>query len=202
MPVVYPSEIIEIVANWQLPNGSAGASVWHGRTSAPGDPALVDCQAAADWVTEWFDTGGTGDPGKGFFNENLTLVSATATARGLDPAFQATSVSGVSGTATGIAAPNESAIVSTHYTQFVGKSFRGRTYWPGYDPDTLGDDGLLNPTSLANWTDAIANFVLGFTTQAAENIDLCVWSRTLDQLNSIQSSVVRSTPHHISKRNS
>lgn len=199
--MAYTDQDVRITLNWELPNSEAAANVLHAHFDAT--PAIGDLEDLATTFETWWTNGLGGEPAfKTAFHANTTLVSIQVTQLVGAPPLEHVLAVGTAGDGIGDAPPNESAIVVTWYTGFPGKSFRGRSFFGGYDTDAmLGTDGLVIPSQVVQMqetTQALVDAVGALI----NDVRLAVNSRTLEVLTPITTTVARSVPHHQSRRNS
>lgn len=196
-----PNNFGRSTLNFSLCNGVPGAVVLHWFKSDLEDVSeltLTDMNAA---IESWWTDSLGGQVGRAFFNNNTTLENIVSTAFRQTPQLQDELIVGTAGTATGIALPAETAVVVSWYTNTAGRSYRGRTYWPGPDPDQLGNDGQLTAAFQTNWTATMEQLRQQIGGVDAGNVDFAIYSRKLDVMTQIQSKLVRRTLHHQSRRN-
>lgn len=190
-----------ITFNFTLPNSTPGTVVRH-FDAAGGAPVLADYQAMGQAVEDWWNTNpGAGPAALTQFHSNTTLESVTLTQMAGAAPLEYVHDIGTSGDGTGDAPPNESAIVTTWTSGIPGRSFRGRSYWPGYDLDILDGTGRLAGTTVANWNQIMNDLRDALNTAGATINGFAVYSRTLDQMTPITGVTTRNVPHHQTRRN-
>lgn len=199
----FPNNIARI--DWHFTNG-VGAHchvIQHARCEAgdydAGEVAIVGSFCRNAWDTVAFL--GTGIPAmKSQANLNTTLIDVTVTGLAAVTPPQHVEPVNVAGSQAGVALPPETALVVGWYTGMVGKSYRGRSYWPGLDFDQLENNGTLSAAALTAYTNMFNAYVdkMADTTPSA----LVVYSPTIPTSSLVTTAVVRDTPHHQRRRNS
>lgn len=186
--------------NFTCANGASAAVVQHFFETLNQDLTSQMLQDVAGTLEDWWTNSIGGQIGRAFFNQNTTLRSIVCTAFRQNPQLQEELIVGTAGTATGVSSPSEGAVVVSWYTAAAGRSYRGRSFWPGYDPDTLGNDGQLTAAQATSWTGTMNTLISQYELTAS--INMAVYSRKLDQMTEVLTPVVRRTIHHQSRRNS
>lgn len=89
---------------------------------------------------------------------SYTGVTATGLATDTSPQFSVNRDPVIAGGQAAIALPSQIAIVTTYYTALRGRSFRGRSFWPGV-PSTyqLANTNIITTTGQGNIVGAVAN---------------------------------------------
>lgn len=135
---------------------------------AEGAPELVDCVSNTYQVNQ-VQVRTLTDPPMGF---DLDTVQA--------------------GTQAGDALPPQIAPIISWRTQFVGRSYRGRSYMPPCS-ETYNVGGVVQTTMrtlLADYADAILSLT---DLPGGNTYELGIWSPTLNQFNAVTSYVVQPT---------
>lgn len=201
----YPGNTCRAVFQFLLPNGSHGYVTPHFRTFDGTDYDNAGLAALGAMLEDWWDNAdfqGEGNlvPMKNFFNENSSLEQIILTS--LDPTAPPQHVQpvGIAGLNTSAPLPNETALVVTLYTGLVGRSFRGRNFWPGLSTNLMQDNGTLLDLTVSGLQENFDALINGLATEA--NNVVAVHSTFLGQVNQVISCVVRDTLHHQRRRNS
>lgn len=186
---------------YSLPNGADGVNVWHfKKTAAFTDTTLGNLN---DAVKKFWTTGyGAGPTAwKTMHPTQVTLNDLRATTMELGNELQVTTAVNVAGTGTSPIA-TESATVVTWYTAGIGRSKRGRTYFP-CPPEALVDDtGQLAPANVTAAQAMIDKWLAGYAAETGmADVFHGVLSRTLDDTFAINVGLVRRALHHQSRRN-
>lgn len=201
--MAYPLNLAKIVLNWTLPNSLQAQNVLHAIRDDIANLSVGDCTTIGAEISDWYRNdnynGETNEGWKGWLIENCQLTTVVVSDSGPGPTVQATTAVNVAGENTGIPLPNESALVSTWYTDTPGRRGRGRTFWPGMTASSMSStDGTLDNTVLAGMQDSLDALHVGFHATAyrlavhsVANLD---WAR-------ITSVVARDTIHHQRRRN-
>lgn len=197
-----PSSIANLVRvqfEFDLSNGENGAVVQHCLLNLTPTQARLAALAAAieTWAT-------TGNPSSNLGlmetrNVNTELTGIRCTALGTGSDLEAFEASNTPGSNTGNPLPPESALVTTWYTGFVGRSNRGRSYWPGQDPDTLDTTGEVNATQVNGLVQTMQDLVNN--AYPAGDAAMHVYSRKNDTSRAVTAVAVRAVLHHIRGRN-
>jgi hypothetical protein len=153
----------------------------------------------ADWWSNDDYEGETNQAARASFSDDMILTSITVTALALATPAQFTQSVGVSGELAGAPLPNESALVTTLYTGIVGRSYRGRNFWPGVATASMQANGTLLDATTAQLQETFDALIVG--TKAASNSVMCVHSTTLGLATEVTSCVVRDVLHHQRRRN-
>src|ERR1700741_465485 len=201
--MAFPDEVARI--DWRFTNG-VGADVHvvqHARKDGGAAMTALECQVIADHCADSWNIpgylGGAVPAMKSQANNNTTLVEVAVT--GLAPVTppQAIVAVNVAGSQAGVALPPETALVVSFKTGVVGKSYRGRSFWPGLDPEQLENNGTLSGAALT----AYQNMFQAYVDVMITNTDsgLCIWSPTLGIGTSVLTALVRDTPHPQRRRN-
>lgn len=106
---------------------------------------------------------------------------------------------GVVGTNTSQTLPSSNAVVVTLRTAKAGRSFRGRTYIPGWSAFAVTATGAISSTA----REAAEDFITGLQAGVAAEIPgavLVVYSRTLDETNPVVSVQVRDDQWDVQRR--
>lgn len=167
-PVIVP-QCAQIVFKWVLDGGRSARNVLYGRYTG----AFAGTPAQALAISNALSTGAA------FTALRAVLASTTAfwgvSIRDVNTKFQPEIVptfSGINGTGTGAALPNEVAACVTVRTALAGKQNRGRVFLPGFESGQLAAGNIIGPAAVtainnwaATWTSAFAasgyTFVIG-----------------------------------------
>lgn len=144
-PQIIPNTV-EVVLNWELPNGKVVHNVLHGRV-AGGFSATA---GVAEAIRAAITSGGDWTGYAAQLNDGVSLlgVSLRDLRAANMPLVDSTGVA-AAGTATGDALPPEVALVVTLRTAFAGRGFRGRVYLPGFDTASLDPDGTATAGAIS-----------------------------------------------------
>lgn len=144
-PQIIPNTV-EVVLNWELPNGKVVHNVLHGRV-AGGFSATA---GVAEAIRAAITSGGDWTGYAAQLNDGVSLlgVSLRDLRAANMPLVDSTGVA-AAGTATGDALPSEVALVVTLRTAFAGRGFRGRVYLPGFDTASLDPDGTATAGAIS-----------------------------------------------------
>lgn len=187
-----------VTFNFTTPVGEEAAVVRHVHKTGGALNQADLITLGASFVSWWEDDDGPVARARVHFNNNLVLDDVTLTQMAGVPPLQVVTPSGLAGESALDAPPPESALVTTWYTGSPGRSFRGRSFWPSYATDAIGDNGTFLPASLAVIQDAFDRLL---AVGSPPGFEFVVYSRTLDVTTEITSVVLRSIPHHQSRRN-
>jgi hypothetical protein len=93
-------------------------------------------------------------------DNNYSLVQVTVYANQGDPDLLIGQWTGtIQGTSSGTAVPPQVAVLIRKTTSMAGRWNRGRMYIPGVNSASLGEDGTLEGSALANWQNAANGFL-------------------------------------------
>lgn len=195
------ANMCQVAINFTMPNGDNASVIRHLEFGAPitANDILIPGPVVEDW---WDVDAGPVTAAKTAFVSALTLTDVTTTQLTGGPPLQAVWSVGITGTQPGDAPPNESSVVSTWYTGFPGRSFRGRSFWPGYAPTNLSSNGTLDDAATVVYQDKFDRLNDALNAIAGDSAaNHCVYSRLLDVMTPITSVVARDVLHHQSRRN-
>lgn len=202
MPI-YPVDHLEAVITILSPAGQACKVVLHAQPSpfAPGPPNAAHVAAFATGIYNWLLDGNGGQVAvpRPLFDNTTTFVDVVATARGVDPAVFFQLDINLPGQFAGTPLPAETAVVSRWKTGKVGRSFQGRSFWPGVQSGVLDGTGLINSAALAGVEDQLGGIV--DVLDSGDVVDLAVFSRKLQVLTEVNYVEVPRTLHHQTRRN-
>jgi len=202
--MAYPANTCRAVFQFGLPNGTNGYVTPHFRKSDGGDYTQLELAGLCDLLEDWWENsdfeGETNGPMKGAISDDCTLQSITCTGLAAAVPPQASVAVGTTGTNTGSPLPNESALVVTLYTGLVGRSYRGRNFWPGIPVSAMEANGTLNGSYVSDVQDTFDALIAGI--ENASGSELAVNSETLGLSTFVTSCVVRDVVHHQRRRNS
>lgn len=187
--------------NFTIPNGTEASVIRHidnGGVALDNVNQLAIAQAAVDW---WDTVGAGGFQPIAQFAVGTVLQEVVLTQMAGVPPTELSVSSGVAGAAAGDAPPPESALVSTWRTISPGRSFRGRSFWPGYAWASLDSTGLLAAGNVPFWQGIMENLINDINNAGGATQQFAVYSKTLDVMTPITGVTVRTTPHHQSRRN-
>jgi hypothetical protein len=144
-PQIIPNTV-EVVLNWELPNGKVVHNVLHGRVAGGFSATAGVAEAIRAAITSGADWTGYAAQ----LNDGVSLlgVSLRDLRAANMPLVDSTGVA-AAGTATGDALPPEVALVVTLRTAFAGRGFRGRVYLPGFDTASLDADGTATAGAIS-----------------------------------------------------
>ena len=188
---------------YTLPNGDTAVNVlWFTRQDLA-DPSAGDVGTLAGLLASWVGSDNfQGETDLALYkhmNLATTISLVRVTSVGTTPPIQVASTINLAGVNTGLPLPNESAVVTTWYSAGVGRSYRGRSFFPGADPDMLDATGRLSSSQLTSWGATMAALADGLSSEGT--FYQVVHSPTLSQNNQVLSSIVRAVIHHQSRRN-
>lgn len=201
--MAFPNYGAEVVFNFTLPPGTTAKTVLHVEKTPHSAIVQADLDALAAAGVDWWENDHSPvDNAKSGYNHGVTLVSVTATARGLTPQLQAVEVSGQPGELSGNALPPESSVVTTWYTGTPGRSYRGRNFWPHLHYGALGANGELTSGEVTSTAAAYAK-LRELLEASFSGALLSVYSATLGVMTPVNASspVVRAIIHHQRRRN-
>lgn len=191
----------QLAFNFTMPNGDDAAVIRHVEWASAPDAA--DFAALGNEMKQWWDATEVGVTGmKTACVSSLVLKDVTITALAGAPALQHVESVNIAGTQPGDAPPNESSVVSTWYTGFPGRSFRGRSFWPGWATVNLSSAGVLEPAAVTVYQEKFDRLTIDINTAPSVVPPVhCVYSRLLDVMTPVTSVVARNVLHHQSRRN-
>jgi len=133
-------------------------SVLHYKKSS-GSITQADLDAIATNLRDWW-----AGPGRTASNTQLALFEVTATDISVEGGAQSTlPVSPpITGSVASASAPGNVTGTASWRTNRTGRSFRGRTYWPGFYDGGINDDGTINASLVTAVAVAAANLLFGF----------------------------------------
>lgn len=183
-------------------NGATCNVVWHMWHVSGAEPTSAELITMLTSLKNWFTTDNYGASTNLAMYKHLSIQTNCSEVRAqtLDSTPTLASVTvGQAGVNTGPSAPNESAIVTTWRTATAGRSFRGRSFWPGYDPDMLDTTGLVSSSQITSWA-ATMNAMIA-TWNPAGNFQFSVYSPKLGLVTPITGVTVQPIVHHQRRRN-
>lgn len=190
-----------IVFNFTLATGAEASVVRHMQGPAAWTVALFE--DVGDAIENWFNVADGGvNAAKDLFSNQVTLEEVVFTALAGAPQVEYVHEIGIAGTNAGSPVPPETSIVTKWNTGFPGRSFRGRSFWPGFWGSGLDADGLVAAANAVIYGNVMQRLIDDVNTAAASSVAFGVYSRLLDDITPITSVTVRRTPHHQSRRNS
>lgn len=190
-----------LALNFQIPNGTEASVIRH-CTNGNVEVDNTEMVAVLAAIEDWWDATGAGASGaKVQFSTGTVLQDVVMTQMTGTPPDEVSASVNIAGTSAGDAPPPESAIVSTWTTGSPGRSFRGRSFWPGYAVLALDGTGLLAPGNVTVWTTIMENLTDAINNAGMALVQHAVYSKTLDVMTPITGTTIRSTPHHQSRRN-
>lgn len=199
----FPADHIEAVITILSPSGQECKVVLHTMPD-PANPMEVNqghVSATADLCAGWLldGSGGFSPSPRGLFDNTTQFIDVVATARGVFPNLQASETLAFNGSFNGIPLPAETALVSRWYTAFSGRSFQGRSFWPGVQSGLVDGTGLVNAASVASATAQLDGFrgICAVTL----NVVQAVFSRTLQVMTPVDRTVLSRVLHHQRRRN-
>lgn len=202
--MAYPGNTARAVFRFQLPNGTNGYVTPHVRTDAGLDYSQAELDGLVvqlgDWATANNFQGATNTSLMGLLVDDIILQDITLTTLTPGGALQAVEAVNQAGSIAQLPLPNEAALVTTWRTALVGRSFRGRSFWPGLAVTQMEANGTLNNGSTATFQTTFNALVDGI--KSGTNSVMAVHSPTLLQANEVTSVTVRDIVHHQSRRNS
>lgn len=201
--MAFPNNIARVVIDFTLPNGESAAVVHHCRTGSGSDFDAARCLQLAtlydDWITNADFEGETNAPLINSMVTNATVDLVTVTGLETPATPSASVVVATAGVGAGDPVPAETALVTTWRTDFVGRSFRGRSYWPAFREAFNDAQGDVDGTSLAGIQTTMSALIDGLINQGGFRHG--VYSRTLNVFTDTTSALARSVWHHQSRRN-
>jgi hypothetical protein len=122
---------LKVTFNFTLQGVPVSVSI---HVKAPGSVTQAIADQVADIARDWWELSGNA-----LFSHDLQIKSIVATDVSQIPAYQSTlSVfTNPTGTILLESLPNGSAVVATTLTGFIGRSYRGRLFLPGFDVDAV-----------------------------------------------------------------
>jgi len=202
--MAYPANTCRSVFQFGLANGTNGYVTPHFRKSDGGDYTLSELEGLNDLLSDWFTAddfgGGSNEAMKDHMSQECSLQSITSTSLAVGVPVQASLAVNVAGTDVGNPLPNETSLVVTIYTGLVGRSYRGRNFWPGMSTTIMESNGTINSTELASMQQTFQHLLDGIALLSSS--ELCVNSETLGLSTFASSVLVRDVLHHQRRRNS
>lgn len=202
--MAFPASVARVALQFTLANGSAGYVVMHTVQSDGSDYSQAELDGLVVQFDDWWSDdnfqGNTNQALRDNISVNVSLASITATSLAAVAPIQSQLAVAQAGAVAGNPVPNESAIVVTLYTGFIGRSYRGRNFWPGLPVASMQGDGTIAAATTAQLQATFDALVAGL--ESGTNSELAVYSPTLDIVTPVASALVRDTLHHQSRRNS
>lgn len=202
--MAYPANTARCVFQFGLPNGTNGFVTPHTRKSDGGDYTALEVAGLADVLADWWENddfeGETNEALKNLIVDDCTLQSITVTGLAAVTPPQTILAVNTAGTVAANPLPNETSLVVTIYTGIVGRSYRGRNFWPGQSVNSMEANGTVNPTHLGNLQATFDALIAGLANGTSS--ELAVNSETLALSSFATSCVVRDVLHHQRRRNS
>lgn len=203
--MAYPTNTARAVFEFALPNGTAGYCTPHFRTQDATDMTLSDVGDLATALADWWSNddfgGATNQAMRNYHVDDCTLQTITVTTLAAVTPFQSVVTVGLAGEQAVTPLPNETALVVTLYTGLVGRSYRGRNFWPGMPTNLMEANGTVAAASLAGLQTTFEALIDELPT-VVPNITLAVNSVTLPAATPVIAAQVRDVLHHQRRRNS
>lgn len=167
---------------YDLSNGDQAVNVFHIRQTVPDPFEEVDAQGiATDFETDWWDEI------RALISDNVTLdrieVADASGSTGLRYSFDV----GEAGTLVSDPLPFQTALVISLRTALNSRSGRGRIYQCGFGESQNTTSGEPSSAMRTTLQTAMTNLRTELT---ASGYELVVYSRTLDQANTVTSTQV------------
>lgn len=202
--MAYPANTARAVFQFTLANGTAGYVTPHFRKNDGGDFTQLEVAGLAvlleDWATSDNFEGETNQSLMSVVVDEVSLASITVTSLAAVTPVQAVLASGESGNITSTPLPNETSFVTTYYTGIVGRSYRGRGFWPGLPITAMDNSGTMSAGFVDQLQTTFRALLDGLASVASSQ--LAVNSETLGLSTPVTSILVRDTLHHQRRRNS
>lgn len=201
--MAYPNNTARADFEFLMPNGAEGHVVQHYMKQDLSDWLSADVDDLAAKLKLWATVDDTGpDTYFAFMNsvcDKLTLANITVTGLQVVTPPQKIEAVNDSGNDTSNALPNETALVTTWTTGIVGRSYRGRNYWPGLATSVMDENGTLFAARLTAYQ-ATFDGLLSYLDDDGTYF-LAINSPTLGASTPVTGCVVRDTLHHQRRRN-
>ena len=197
-----PTGTVRVTYEFTLPNSLGGNVVQHFWHRDGAEPTTVDMDGLLSSIADWFNNDDYGaDTNLAMFkhlNEHTTLTLLRAQTLDSTPLGTTLSV-GTAGTNTGLPLPSETAVVSTWRTGTLGRSYRGRSFWPGADPDMLASTGVLSSSQVTSWGTTLLAFLHKW--HADPLWEFVVYSSHLNVITEVSDVTVQTILNHQRRRN-